>query len=160
MLKIRLSRAGAKKRPFYHIVVADVRSPRDGRYKERVGFYNPMVKEGVGERLRIDRERVSHWLANGAKPTDRVHRFFAKEGLMPERVVPNQTKKNLANAKTIELEKSRKEKLASKQAQVDEMSSSSDELVEEVSVEEEVSSDKESEGSVEESTGGSEEEAG
>jgi small subunit ribosomal protein S16 len=71
MVTIRLSRTGAKKRPFYHIVVADSRSPRDGRYIERVGFFNP-VATGGEERLRVDQARVDHWVSNGAQTTDRV----------------------------------------------------------------------------------------
>ncbi len=71
MVTIRLSRTGAKKRPFYHIVVADSRSPRDGRYIERIGFFNP-VATGGEERLRVDQARVDHWVSNGAQTTDRV----------------------------------------------------------------------------------------
>jgi small subunit ribosomal protein S16 len=71
MVSIRLSRGGAKKRPFYQIVVADVRAKRDGRYVERIGFFNPIAVGGE-ERLRLDRARVEHWLSRGAKPTERV----------------------------------------------------------------------------------------
>ncbi len=71
MVTIRLSRGGAKKRPFYHIVVTDSRSPRDGRYIERLGFFNPVAKGGE-ERLRIDLERVEHWISKGAQTSDRV----------------------------------------------------------------------------------------
>ena len=71
MVSIRLSRSGAKKRPFYHIVVADSRCPRDGRYIERVGFFNPVAR-GAEERLRIDRDRIDHWVSKGAQPSDRV----------------------------------------------------------------------------------------
>ena len=71
MVTIRLARTGAKKRPFYHIVAADSRSPRDGRYIERLGFFNPVAK-GQEEPLRIDLERVDHWLSQGAKMTERV----------------------------------------------------------------------------------------
>ena len=71
MVSIRLSRSGAKKRPFYHIVVTDSRNSRDGRFIERLGFYNPVAKASE-EGLRIDRDRVAHWLGNGAQPTDRV----------------------------------------------------------------------------------------
>ncbi len=71
MVTIRLSRGGAKKRPFYQIVVADSRSPRDGRFIERVGFFNPVAK-GSEERLRIDRERFDHWLGQGAQASSRV----------------------------------------------------------------------------------------
>ena len=71
MVSIRLSRAGAKKRPFYHLVVTDSRNRRDGRYLERVGFFNPIGKDHEVN-LQIDVERVDHWLAEGAKPSDRV----------------------------------------------------------------------------------------
>ena len=71
MVTIRLSRGGAKKRPFYQIVVADSRSPRDGRFIERIGFFNP-IAQGNSERLRVDLERVNHWVAQGASLSDRV----------------------------------------------------------------------------------------
>ncbi len=71
MVSIRLSRAGAKKRPFYHVVVTDSRNCRDGRYIEKLGYFNPVGKEHE-ENLRIDLERVDHWIAQGAKPSDRV----------------------------------------------------------------------------------------
>ena len=71
MVSIRLSRGGAKKRPFYHIVVTDQRNRRDGRYIERVGFFNPVAR-GAEEKLRVDIDRVEHWIGNGAKPSDRV----------------------------------------------------------------------------------------
>lgn len=74
MVTIRLARTGAKKRPFYHIVVADSRKPRDGRYIERLGFFNP-VAVGNEERLRLDRDRVDHWISQGAQPSDRVARL-------------------------------------------------------------------------------------
>lgn len=79
-LKIRLARAGSKKRPYYHIVIADVRSPRDGRFIETVGAWNPMLAKDA-ERVKIDEERVKHWLGHGALPTDRVARFLAEAGL-------------------------------------------------------------------------------
>ncbi len=74
-LKIRLSRGGAKKRPFYRIVVADSRSPRDGRFIERVGTYNPMVPRDHPERVVLKEERIRHWLSVGAQPTNRVAKF-------------------------------------------------------------------------------------
>ena len=81
MLKIRLARGGAKKRPYYHIVVADSRSPRDGRFIEKVGAYNPLVAKDSAERLVIKTERVQEWLSKGAQPTDRVARFLSTQGL-------------------------------------------------------------------------------
>lgn len=71
MVVIRLSRGGSKKRPFYHLTVADQRNPRDGRFIERVGFFNPVAR-GQEERLRIDRERVEYWVSKGAQPSERV----------------------------------------------------------------------------------------
>lgn len=71
MVTIRLARTGAKKRPFYHIVVADSRKPRDGKYIERLGFFNPIATGGE-ERLRLDQARVDHWISQGAQPSDRV----------------------------------------------------------------------------------------
>ena len=77
-LKIRLARGGAKKRPFYHIVVADARSPRDGRFVEKVGTYNPMLPQDNQERIRLHEDRIKHWLSVGAQPTDRVALFLGK----------------------------------------------------------------------------------
>ncbi len=82
-LKIRLARAGAKKRPYYHIVVADSRSPRDGRFIEKLGSYNPMLPADHGERVRLQDERITHWLGEGALPTERVARFLGRAGLAP-----------------------------------------------------------------------------
>ena len=82
-LKIRLARAGAKKRPYYHIVVADSRSPRDGRFIEKVGSYNPMLPAEHEDRIRLVGERISYWLSEGALATDRVARFLGKAGLAP-----------------------------------------------------------------------------
>lgn len=90
-LKIRLSRAGSKKRPYYHIVIADVRTPRDGRFIEQVGSWNPMLAKD-GERVKVNEERVKHWMANGARPTDRVARFLAEAGLIQRDARNNPTK--------------------------------------------------------------------
>lgn len=79
-LKIRLARAGSKKRPYYHVVVADVRSPRDGRFIEQIGSWNPLLPKGE-ERVKIDADRVKHWLSHGAQPTDRVLRFLDEAGI-------------------------------------------------------------------------------
>ncbi len=80
MLKIRLARGGAKKRPYYQIVVADSHSPRDGRFIERVGSYNPLLPKDA-QRVTLKVERIQEWLAKGAQPTDRVARFLSQEGL-------------------------------------------------------------------------------
>ena len=101
-LKIRLSRGGAKKRPFYHVVIADSRSPRDGRFIERVGNYNPMVAKDHAERLVLKEERVKYWLGVGAVPTDRVARFLASVGLVEQPVRHEQTKQQLPKAKAQE----------------------------------------------------------
>jgi len=101
-LKIRLSRGGAKKRPYYRIVVADSRSPRDGRFIERIGSYNPMVPKDHPERLVLNAERAKHWLSVGATPSDRVTRFLADAELVPARRIPNQTKKSQPGQKAQE----------------------------------------------------------
>ena len=89
-LKIRLARAGAKKRPYYHIVVADSRSPRDGRFIEKVGSYNPMLPAEHEDRIRLQNERISHWLKEGALATDRVAKFLGHAGLMEKPVYREQ----------------------------------------------------------------------
>ncbi|ODS00573.1 30S ribosomal protein S16 [Methyloceanibacter methanicus] len=105
-LKIRLSRGGAKKRPFYRIVVADSRSPRDGRYIEKVGTFNPLLPRDSADRIQLDTDRVKHWLSNGALPTDRVLRFLDAEGLMkreprnnPEKAKPGKKRLEREEAK-------------------------------------------------------------
>lgn len=80
-LKIRLARAGSKKRPYYHVVVADVRSPRDGRFIEAVGSWSPLLPKEGGERVKLDADRINHWLSHGALPTDRVLRFLDEAGI-------------------------------------------------------------------------------
>ncbi len=80
-LKIRLARAGAKKRPYYHIVVSDSRSPRDGRFIEKVGSYNPMLPSDHADRVRLQDERIRHWLAEGALATERVAKFLGRAGV-------------------------------------------------------------------------------
>lgn len=78
MVTIRLSRGGSKKRPYYHIVVADSRCPRDGRYIERVGFFNPLAK-GAEERLRMDKEKIESWVSKGAQPSERVSKLLTEK---------------------------------------------------------------------------------
>ncbi len=113
-IKIRLSRGGAKKRPYYRIVVADTRSPRDGRYIERVGTYNPMLAKDDAARVTLVEDRIKHWLSEGAKPSDRVHRFLAGAGIMEARVIPTQTKKDKPKQRTLERLKEREEKAKAK----------------------------------------------
>lgn len=81
-LKIRLARGGAKKRPFYSIVVADSRNPRDGRFIEKIGTYNPLLKKDDENRVQYNEDRAKYWLGVGAKPSDRVARFFSLNGLV------------------------------------------------------------------------------
>jgi small subunit ribosomal protein S16 len=90
-LKIRLARAGSKKRPYYHIVVADVRAPRDGRFIEAVGAWNPLLPKD-GDRVKLDTDRVQHWLGRGALPTDRVLRFLDQAGIAKRPARNNPTK--------------------------------------------------------------------
>ena len=99
-LKIRLARAGTKKRPVYHIVIADSRAPRDGRFIERLGYFNPLLPKDKTERLKLDLDKVKAWLAKGALPTDRVLRFLDQAGVMkrdkrnnPTRAVPRKERK-------------------------------------------------------------------
>jgi small subunit ribosomal protein S16 len=108
---IRLSRAGTKKRPFYHIVVADSRFPRDGRFIERLGFFNPLLKKDNAERLKFDLEKVKAWIAKGAQPTDRVSRFLDAAGVAkrekrnnPEKAIPRKERKAAAEAKVKDAE--------------------------------------------------------
>jgi small subunit ribosomal protein S16 len=105
-LKIRLSRAGAKKRPFYRIVVADSRSPRDGRYIEKIGTFDPLLPHDSADRIKFDVDRAKHWLSHGALPTDRVLRFFDAEGLMkreprnnPQKAQPGKKRQEREEAK-------------------------------------------------------------
>jgi small subunit ribosomal protein S16 len=80
-LKIRLARGGSKKRPYYHVVVADARSPRDGRFLEKLGSWNPMLAKDDAKRVELVTDRIQHWLDAGAQPTDRVLRFLSEAGL-------------------------------------------------------------------------------
>ena len=83
MLKIRMSRGGAKKRPFYKIVVADSRRPRDGKFIEKVGFFNPLLPKDKTERLSLDLERIKYWLSQGAQPSERIARFLGEANVIP-----------------------------------------------------------------------------
>ena len=109
-LRIRLSRGGAKKRPFYRIVVADSRKPRDGRYIERLGTYNPMVAKDHPDRLNFDDERIKYWLGVGARPSERVTRFLSDKGLVAKPDIPKQTKQHLPRAKTLERQQAAEDK--------------------------------------------------
>lgn len=100
-LRIRLARGGARNRPFYRIVVADSRSPRDGRFIERLGHYDPLLPRDNPERVKFDLERVKHWLGNGAQPTERITRFLAEAGIM-KFTQPNRPKKSAPRKKAQE----------------------------------------------------------
>lgn len=101
-LKIRLARGGAKKRPFYSIVIADARCPRDGRFIEKIGTYNPMLAKDHKDRIVINTERAKHWLSMGAQPTDRVALFFGRAELMPMPERRETPKKSAPKAKAQE----------------------------------------------------------
>jgi len=101
-LKIRMSRGGAKSRPFYNIVVADSRCPRDGRFVEKVGTYNPMLEKDDEKRIILNAERAQYWLGVGATPSDRIARIFATKGLMPMPKWNETPKKSAPRAKTQE----------------------------------------------------------
>ncbi|HUJ03099.1 MAG TPA: 30S ribosomal protein S16 [Rhizomicrobium sp.] len=91
-LKIRLSRGGTKKRPHYNIVIADSHSPRDGRFIEKIGFYNPLLPRDHADRLKLDVEKAKQWMAKGATASDRVHRFLADAGVLKPLVKNNPEK--------------------------------------------------------------------
>ena len=107
--KIRLARGGSKKRPFYRIVIADERAPRDGNFIEKIGNFNPMVPKDHKERVVISKERAEHWLKVGAQPTDRVQRILSELGLMEAPKVTEKTKKHLPKAKAQERIKAKEE---------------------------------------------------
>ena len=105
-MKIRLARGGSKKRPFYRIMAADSRMPRDGRFIEKLGTYNPLLPKDSEERVKMDMERVQYWLGQGAQPTDRVSRFLEAAGVVE--------KKERANLKKAEPGKKAQERAAEK----------------------------------------------
>ncbi len=108
-LKIRLARGGAKKRPYYSIVVADARSPRDGRFIEKLGTYNPMLDRDAADRVTLKEERIRHWLGVGAQPTDRVARFLGDAGLVAKPAVVETPVKSAPKAKAQERAKAAEE---------------------------------------------------
>ena len=121
-LAIRLTRGGAKKRPYYRIVVADSRSPRDGRFIEKVGTYNPLLAKDSPERVKLDADRISHWLSVGAQPSDRVLRFLDAAGIK-ERPARNNPKK----AEPGEKAKERAEERAAREAELAEAAATAEE---------------------------------
>ncbi|MDF1803841.1 30S ribosomal protein S16 [Thalassovita sp.] len=105
-MKIRLARGGSKKRPFYRVVAADSRMPRDGRFIEKLGTYNPLLPKDSEERVKLDMERVQYWLSKGAQPTDRVARFLEAAGALsktersnPKKAVPGKKAQERAEEK-------------------------------------------------------------
>ena len=110
-VKIRLSRGGTKKRPYYYVVVTNSTAPRDGRYIEQIGTFNPMLPKDSGERVKIDLDRAKHWLSVGAQPTDRVARFLDANGLLKRdaKINPNKAK---PRKKRLEREAAEAEKAA------------------------------------------------
>ena len=112
--KFRLARGGSKKRPFYRIVAADTRSPRDGRFIEKLGTYNPLLPKDSSERVTMNAERIQHWLDNGALPTDRVARFLDAAGIMKRdaRNNPNKAKPGKKAQERIEEKKQKEEEAA------------------------------------------------
>ena len=109
-VRIRLSRGGSKKHPFYRIVAADQRAPRDGRFIERLGSYNPLLPQDHQDRLVLDTEKVKAWLAKGAEPTERLQKIFATLGICDAPKIGNQPKKSAPKAKALERIKEKEEK--------------------------------------------------
>ena len=125
-LKIRMSRGGAKKRPFFRIVVADSRMPRDGRYIERVGTYDPLLPKDSNERVTLNEDRIKHWLGVGARPSDRVNRFLDAAGIMkrearnnPQKAQPGQKRLDREEAKREAAEKAKEEAAAAEAAEAE-----------------------------------------
>jgi small subunit ribosomal protein S16 len=115
-VSIRLSRGGSKKRPYYRIVVADARSPRDGNFIEKIGTYNPLLAKDDEKRVTLNTERAKHWLSVGAQPTDRVHRFLDKAGVL-ERAPRNNPIKGKPGEKALErIEENEKKAVAAAEA--------------------------------------------
>ncbi len=115
-LKIRMARGGAKKRPYYRIVVADSRSPRDGRFLEKVGTYNPLLSKDDPARVTLVEERIKHWLSNGATPSDRVARFLGAANIIPMPAQRNNPNKGKPGIKAQERVKEAEEAAAAKKA--------------------------------------------
>ena len=111
-VRIRLSCGGSKKRPFYKVVAADQRAPRDGRFIERLGSYNPLLPKDHADRFVIDEERVKYWLSKGAQPTERLEKLLSKLGLVNAPKIHEQPKKSAPKAKTVERMKAKEEKAA------------------------------------------------
>jgi small subunit ribosomal protein S16 len=111
-VRIRLSRGGSKKRPYYRIVAADQRAPRDGRFIEKLGSYNPMLPQDHADRLVVDKEKVAAWLSKGAQPTERLAKMFAGLGLCEAPKIVARPKKSAPKAKAVERMKEKEAKAA------------------------------------------------
>ncbi len=129
-LKLRLARHGAKKRPYYRIVVADSRAPRDGRFIDRVGSYNPMLPKDSEDRVKLDVEKCKEWLGKGARPTDRVARFLGDAGLW-EWKAGNNPNKGKPGAKALQLIEDKKEKEEARKAAEEEAKAAAEEAAKE-----------------------------
>ena len=127
--KIRLSRGGTKKRPHYRVVIADVRSPRDGRFIERVGSYNPLLSKDDPNRVKLNEERIRFWLGNGAKPTDRVAKFLGNAEIIPKPPQKNNPQKAIPKSKS--KEKASNEEVSEKGASEQKSKESSPEKINE-----------------------------
>ncbi|MCB2084395.1 MAG: 30S ribosomal protein S16 [Sphingomonadaceae bacterium] len=134
-----MSRGGAKKRPYYRIVVSDTRSPRDGKYLEQIGTYNPMLPKDSGERVKLNEDRARHWLSVGAKPSDRVHRFLDAAGILerapknnPKKGEPGEAAKERAEEKAAKVAEAEE---AAKEAAAEAEAPAAEEVVEEAAVE-------------------------
>ncbi len=112
MIKIRMSRQGAKNKPYYLIVAAESRAPRDGKFLEKLGTYNPMLAKDHADRVKLNGERIKHWISKGAQVSDRVAIFLGKAGVAPAPERKNNPKKGVAKAKMTERAKARAEKAA------------------------------------------------
>ena len=146
-LRIRLSRGGAKKRPFYRIVVADARRPRDGHFIERLGTYNPLLSRDDDARVMLKEDRIKHWLSVGAKPTDRVHRFLDAAGLL-QRAARSNPKKGLPGKKAqerLEAQKAAEEEAAQAAAEPAEAETEQAEVAETEATETETTEDPDAE---------------
>ncbi|KHL25747.1 30S ribosomal protein S16 [Croceibacterium mercuriale] len=129
-ISIRLSRGGAKKRPYYRIVVADVRSPRDGKYLEQIGTYNPLLPKDSADRMKINEDRARYWLGVGAQPTDRVARFLDQAGVKeraarnnPNKAEPGEKAKERAEERATKAAEAAEAEAAAKAAPAEEASS-------------------------------------
>jgi small subunit ribosomal protein S16 len=123
-VKIRLARAGAKKRPFYRIVVANANAPRDGEFLEKVGTYNPMLPREHAERLVVNVERVKHWLGVGAQPTDRVERMLGQLGVIPAPAIRETPQKSVPGKKMQDRAEAKQAKLDAAKAAAEEAAAS------------------------------------